>query len=909
MSIMEVRNLINRALDQDEIRSAAQQANISPAKLRSSLRGKLHAIFESATQEINVCQRLYERVQELEEEVEAAEDEYRHPFQRARYDLMELLNKLEREGVQDLSDSDRDASDSDRDEPDSDRDESDSDRDVSDSILLRYLLPFLVTLTALVAVLGGLFTLLGFYVGWSTVLGWTTVPVVMAVATIFVTCAVGIAILSAYITNPERGLERRKAEVHRRLTELAEAEIEAVTAYRAENPKPVELVESRAALDAAREAAHEAIIQYGIVPELRATINARLKPSYDAVLTVSKAAGLAEIPNPEYEIVTDARMKLEQLFKSMPGGSIGVAGPRGAGKSTLLRVFCEMSPEEMRQRGTLSVMTSAPVEYVAREFILHVFALVCQKALLLQGAKRSQPSESMSQRQRANTPSVGPSLLTKLIGPSEVKILGAVGTVLLTVSLLLAYLASKVAAPAILAKADSLLEVLSLYAELLGIKPAPVFYLGLLCVVLSCVGVIVLRRQSRSRLQQERTPREEEGKVSSYRARFVDAMSGEYDSGFVAEANRCLDEIRWQQSYSSGWGGSLKLAPVAPVVAEAKEEASMSLARNQLSLPEIVKQYEDFLGIARAKYKVIVGIDELDKLQSNEQAERFMNEIKALFGLPHCFYLLSVSENAMSSFDRRDVRFRDVFDSSFDDIIYVDYLDPEQARNLLRRRVIGMPVPFLDLCYCMSGGLARDLIRVCRTLFQARRTEETENTLAALSESMVRADIHDKLRATSIAARDATTEREADELFRIMRKLEVTVGNGRTVSDLHSELLSSCKSLLSDITAHPTSSAARQPYKAVTRLLRSLQQLSTGDVAGESEKSTSLRTELGVYLYYMLTLLQFFAGPRGPKTSGDEYDSDAIHRLARVRQLLSENPHFTRSELTTIRESYDLDTA
>ena len=33
-----------------------------------------------------------------------------------------------------------------------------------------------------------------------------------------------------------------------------------------------------------------------------------------------------------------------------------------------------------------------------------------------------------------------------------------------------------------------------------------------------------------------------------------------------------------------------------------------------------------------------------------------------------------------------------------------------------RRSEIGTPHPFLFLCYCISGGLPRDLIRVCRNL-------------------------------------------------------------------------------------------------------------------------------------------------------------------------------------------------
>ena len=58
---------------------------------------------------------------------------------------------------------------------------------------------------------------------------------------------------------------------------------------------------------------------------------------------------------------------------------------------------------------------------------------------------------------------------------------------------------------------------------------------------------------------------------------------------------------------------------------------------------------------------VIIGIDELDKM-SEEDARQFPNDIKTVFGQRDCYYLVSVSEDAMSAFERRGMRFRDVFE-------------------------------------------------------------------------------------------------------------------------------------------------------------------------------------------------------------------------------------------------------
>ena len=182
----------------------------------------------------------------------------------------------------------------------------------------------------------------------------------------------------------------------------------------------------------------------------------------------------------------------------------------------------------------------------------------------------------------------------------------------------------------------------------------------------------------------------------------------------IANAIDWLESIKFQQSLTTGWSGTLKL----PVGLEAGLSSAKSIARQQLTLPEIVQGYIDYLALVRNEYQIIIGIDELDKLESDEKAQRFLNDIKSVFGIDGCFYLLSVSENAMSTFEQRGIPFRDVFDSSFDGIVYIEYMDFQTAKTLIEQRVIGMPIPFIGFCYCFSGGLARDVIRVCRNIME-----------------------------------------------------------------------------------------------------------------------------------------------------------------------------------------------
>jgi len=84
--------------------------------------------------------------------------------------------------------------------------------------------------------------------------------------------------------------------------------------------------------------------------------------------------------------------------------------------------------------------------------------------------------------------------------------------------------------------------------------------------------------------------------------------------------------------------------------------------------------------------------------------------------------MVSVSDDALTAFERRGLPLRDAFGSSFDEIIHVGPLSYTESRRLLYRRVIGLTEPYVALCHCLAGGLARDLIRAARQVIRAGET-------------------------------------------------------------------------------------------------------------------------------------------------------------------------------------------
>ncbi len=117
----------------------------------------------------------------------------------------------------------------------------------------------------------------------------------------------------------------------------------------------------------------------------------------------------------------------------------------------------------------------------------------------------------------------------------------------------------------------------------------------------------------------------------------------------------------------------------------------------------------------------MIGIDELDKL-APEAAVRFMNDIKAIFEahVPGCYFLVSVSEEALAGFAQRGLPTRDVFDTAFDEMLRLEPLSYDATVAMLAKRVIDLPRGVAVLCHALAGGLPRDVIRVVRATVAAR---------------------------------------------------------------------------------------------------------------------------------------------------------------------------------------------
>lgn len=483
-------------------------------------------------------------------------------------------------------------------------------------------------------------------------------------------------------------------------------------------------------------------------------LNAAERPGRASSLKASSPRGLSEVPGEGHEVPTAERRNLLHLLETLPGASIGLSGPRGSGKSTLLRSLTA-SNLRLGEREAIAIYTAAPVEYAARDFLLHIFATLCRRVLATYGAASPTPGEPHSGDGAFLGHGAARSLRASLL---------LFGLISLLISLAIAWL-NYASLPA---AASGKAVPSPSFIAVLDIKPGPLLLFGVTALVLWLT--LWLSGAFQHRATHEGGSQPANWLQSMWRL-FADLRPEPQapESELVQITRNNLADIRFQRSFTSGWSGAIKV----PVGFDLGSSNSTSLAERQESLPELVDRFSNYIRqIVTVHGTVIIAIDELDKLRSGVEAESFINELKSIFNIPRCFYLVSVSEDALSSFERRGLALRDAFDSAFDDIRYVGHMGLNECRKMLTRRVLSLPDPFLCLCYILSGGLPRDLIRAARDMFDLVRPGGPPLDIVTVAGRLLAAEADAKLRSAIAATRNIALEPQTSTFILAVTELQ-----------------------------------------------------------------------------------------------------------------------------------------
>jgi hypothetical protein len=615
------------------------------------------------------------------------------------------------------------------------------------------------------------------------------------------------------------------------------------------------------AVEQARDRLMAALTSDEFLAQARTFINTARQDQFGHDYAVSSIAGLSETYDATYQVSTSTAAELDGLLARLDGASIGVAGPRGSGKSTLIRGYCEGAAPSLPEATAggshaagarqavatardLRCMVSAPVDYAARDFVLHLFATFCRAVI-----QRSQATKTLPR------PRIPAAARLRAMRPAA----------------RMAFFAG------------SAIALVHWQRPVAGYTRLPadwVFCAGI-AIALAVNGRIAAATARNARLVPETKHAADGGRV------------------LAAMARQHLIRVRYLQTRTSGWSGMVGLAPGSGGLS-----LSSSRAEQPLSYPEIVSEFRDFARavaaeIHRGGSRVFIGIDELDKIGTPEQAERFLNEIKGIFGIPHVYFMVSVSDDALNAFERRGLPLRDAFDSSFDEIIEVTALNYPESRRLLYRRVIGLTEPYVALCHCLSGGLARDLIRAARQVTRAAQTlssgtrhipDEQDEDAAAFAYQILR---QDHVRQTPVLSTVCTLVVTGDlrRKLRAVARLAATTESGQA-RDLQ----------------HKLSTAARY-LQADERALMIVETLSQ-PVNDEPDAVAALRLDLAAYFYYCATLQDVFTANLNATqitkatATGSPGSFDA---LAAARQAFTLDPHLAWRSITEFRQAWTLE--
>lgn len=211
-----------------------------------------------------------------------------------------------------------------------------------------------------------------------------------------------------------------------------------------------------------------------------------------------------------------------------------------------------------------------------------------------------------------------------------------------------------------------------------------------------------------------------------------------------------LVRLRFVQSVAYGRTGTAGL----PLGIGAQLSRTLTVTTQAPTYPELVDDLRGFLTLLGRHLRdrgrrLIIAVDELDRIGA--QAREFLGELKAVFGVPNCFFLVSVADDLATGFTGRHLPAVDPLEGAFDDLVRMNFLTWRESRDLLQRRVIGLSTPFALLCHVLSGGVARELIRTTRRLLWLHDTAGTDR-LPPLATLLTGAELAERVEAVRAAA-------------------------------------------------------------------------------------------------------------------------------------------------------------
>ncbi|WP_328606824.1 hypothetical protein OG943_44205 [Amycolatopsis sp. NBC_00345] len=574
----------------------------------------------------------------------------------------------------------------------------------------------------------------------------------------------------------------------------------------------------------------EFALQEVVLPGLRAYITAHRQCFYGTKLAFDDQLGLYD--EEDLRVVpTPAAKRLRRIIERADTGAVALGGQRGVGKTTAIESMQRGLIHGSEAPAPLVVVASAPANYDARDFVLHLHALLCKAVIDLVSRRVDEPASGWRPALRAGLRGLANVVASAAIGWGVGGWLWG-GSLFRFPAELWHLLRRDWRTPPLLWTGQPTSHRIALIV------------VGILALWLVADALIVAagwltRAYGRGRQGQLR--------------------------GLLAEAREQLDRIRFLQTHTSGWSGKLTL----PAGGDLGRTRTTQRAEQQLTHPEVVASFREFarrgattLRDTGVTDRLVVAIDELDKIGEQEKAHQLVNDVKGIFGVPGCLFFVAVSDDAVLSFEKRGLAVRDAFDSAFSELVRLEPFTLDESRLWIATRLPRIQEQFSYLCHCLSGGLPRDLRRTTIDMVDVT-TERYQPTLSVVAGILVRTELAAKSSAFTGQARGLEHNAVLDELWSKLLRIPES-GNAVELAALAAEL----------------------------------NEDATNDLADEVNR---LRRHSSAFVLFCATLLEVFTDAlTEERLTGD------LHQLAIARRHLALDPHLAWLTLADFRKSRDL---
>jgi hypothetical protein len=653
-----------------------------------------------------------------------------------------------------------------------------------------------------------------------------------------------------------------------------------------------------------RPALYEAILQQRWKNENRSE-ERRARLGDDFLSRTGGFPGLSAVSDLAVIMPTSARDELREKIVSMKAGCIGVSGLRGSGKTTLIHDFCShrygtprtLPPDppsmwddrkENDNRATaaerlpgLRIVVEAPLRFDARDFLIHLYTCLCRTVLA---------------DVRFNTTTLTDQVL---------------GTVLFSRRIRLTALLASLSSLFLLALAVGLAR--EAYGWRLPNWGHPHAWEAAGALVSLIAAIIAVGRRTRRALIEVRQV-----------------------VNLAADAEQRLQWLHYLRTDTRSAGATLS----GPTGTGVSFGTTRELAQQAITLPELIDDYRDFVrrvvaalievtpaGQAQqeaahplrasnpaADVRLIIGIDQMDQIDDQRAAGVFLNELSAVFGTPGCVYLLAIAPGTLAAVDQRTVPLKTNSGGLFDEMVWVESLTPHKAAELLDSRAPGMPAAFIALCYVLSGGLPRELLRIARAIFTSPGNEGGPISLASAVEHVIEGE-YEALRHRALASA-ASLDIAATSGW--LRKLPGAPWQQRLQ---HRPEPRGIQAAMDDLLRQWSGLRHRQPSNQVHKHSGGL-----GQETDEAALAADVHDSFTAGLYFLLTVYDLFAAgakvvnkvagrPGQARESGDSggiagwlNDCESVLRdLADARAALGVSPYVAAAYIDEARRKLSVD--